>query len=63
MVNIALTIMSLFMLAHGWAHGVELSGMNHSFIIGLLMMSATVVGLFSLTGIAVKSRLTTLSDA
>jgi len=61
-VNIALVTMSVFMVAHGWAHGVEMAGMNSRFIFGFLMMSAAVVCLFSLTGIAVKSRLTAVGD-
>jgi hydrogenase/urease accessory protein HupE len=62
-VNIALVIMSLFMVAHGWAHGVELAGMNFSFIFGLLVMSTTVVCMFSVIGTAIESRLTVVSDA
>jgi len=62
-VKLAVVTMGLFMVAHGWAHGIELAGMNNSFIFGFLMMSATVVCLFSVIGITVKSRLTAVCDA
>lgn len=52
----AMIIMSLFMIAHGWAHGVEMGDMDKSFILGFLLTSATVMGLFSLLGAALKSR-------
>ncbi|MGB5519082.1 MAG: HupE/UreJ family protein, partial [Gammaproteobacteria bacterium] len=62
-VKIALAAMSLFMVAHGWVHGIELDGMNLSFIFGLLIVSAMVMSVFSVIGIAIESRLTALSDA
>ncbi len=52
----AMIIMSLFMIAHGWAHGVEMGGMDKSFVLGFLLTSAAVMGLFSLLGAALKSR-------
>ncbi len=56
-VNLVVTTMSLFMIAHGWVHGVELADMNSSFIFGLLMASGTVLCVFSIIGRIVKSDL------
>jgi urease accessory protein len=62
-VRIALATMCLFMGAHGWAHGHEPAAMNLGFMFGWLVMSATVMCVLSVIGIAVESKLTALSDA
>ncbi len=46
--NLAIATMGLFMLAHGWAHGTEASGMTGSFVIGFLVTSAFILGLCAL---------------
>ncbi len=56
--KIAIAIMGLFMIAHGWAHGVEMAGMDKSFILGFLLTSAAVMGLPSVFVMGLKSRLT-----
>jgi len=47
-INLAVVIMSLFMVAHGWAHAVNMAGMNKYFILGFLLTSAIIMGLSSL---------------
>ena len=55
--NLAVATMSLFMIAHGWAHGVELAGMNSSFLFGVVTASGVVLCLFSLTARIFRSEL------
>jgi urease accessory protein len=62
-VNLAVTTMSLFMITHGWMHGVELADMNSSFIFGLMTASAAVLCLFSRIGRTVKSGLAAAKHA
>jgi len=47
-VSIAFFSMGLFMVFHGWVHGLELAAMHSSFIFGLFLSSALVMGLSSL---------------
>ena len=47
-VNLAFVSMGWLLFAHGWYHAVELAAMDTGFVIGLLMMSAAIVFLFSL---------------
>ena len=62
-VNLVVLTISLLMFAHGWSHGVELAGMSTGFVVGLLMMSAVVLSLFSLIGGAVMSGSSAVSHA
>ncbi len=55
--KIATTVMGMFMVAHGWAHGVEMTGMNTSFIVGFLLSSAMIIGLSSLLGSTLSSHM------
>ncbi len=41
----AIAVMSLFMVAHGWAHGVEVQGGTAAFVSGFLLMSSVTLGL------------------
>jgi len=41
----AVTVMGLLMVAHGWAHGVEVSGMAQGFVPGFLLTSSVIMGL------------------
>ena len=50
--TLSITLMSLFMTAHGWIHGIEISANNHgvnhllgdsSFMFGLLLSCITIV--------------------
>lgn len=43
--NMAVTAMGLFMVAHGWAHGVEVNGATLTFISGFLLTSSLILGL------------------
>ncbi len=52
----AITFMGLFMVAHGWAHGVEASGMTQGFVAGFLLTSALVMGLSSRVSYALSFR-------
>ncbi len=61
--KIAVIMMGLFMIAHGWAHGVAMGGMDTGFAIGFLLASAGVMGLSSLFGAALESRLTAAGHA
>ncbi len=47
------------LLAHAWAHGVEMAGTNSGFIFGILLISALLIGLFSLLGTALYARVRT----
>jgi len=55
------------LLAHAWAHGVEMAGTSTGFIFGILLISAIFIGLFSLLGRAlyarIRSRTTTANHA
>jgi len=55
--KIATTTAAMFMVAHGWSHGAEISSMNLSFIFGLLLTSVILMSLFSLFFITVSSRI------
>jgi urease accessory protein len=61
--KLAVTSMSWLMFAHGWRHAVELAAMNAEFVVGLLLISAAVVFLFSLFVSSVIFRSTTASHA
>ncbi len=56
-VNIAAIIISLFMIVHGWAHGVEMSAMDNRFIFGFLLSSMVVMSFSSLIGASLSSKL------
>ena len=60
-VNLAVITMSLFMIAHGWMHGLELADMNSSYIFGILTASGAVLCLFSRIGRTVKPDLAAAS--
>lgn len=62
-VKSGVAVMSLFMVAHGWAHGVEMSGMVQGFIPGFLLTSATVTGLSALVSATVRARFSAASAA
>ena len=49
-VKFAIIAMGLFLIAHGWAHGVALADMNQAFFLGLLIMSTAIMFLFSVIG-------------
>ncbi len=44
------------LLAHLWAHGVEMAGTNTGFIFGILLITAILIGLFSLFSKALYAR-------
>jgi len=51
--KLAIVIMSGFMVAHGWAHGLEMSALNSSFemfgfIAGFMLTSIMIMALYSL---------------
>ena len=46
--QLAVTVMGLFMVAHGWAHGVEVQGGTLAFVSGFLLMSSVIPGLCAL---------------
>lgn len=62
-VKVAFATISLFMVSHGWMHGIELAGMHNSFVFGLLLASAVVLSLSGLLGSIIKSKRITLSHA
>ncbi|HHJ13390.1 MAG TPA: hypothetical protein ENJ79_03310 [Gammaproteobacteria bacterium] len=43
-VRLAVAVTGLFMLAHGWAHGVEVQGNTLAFFIGFLLTSTVIAG-------------------
>jgi len=42
--KLAVTVIGLFMVAHGWAHGVEVHGLTQAFVSGFLLSSLFVAG-------------------
>ena len=61
--QVAGAVVGVFMVAHGWAHGVEMTGMNAAFIFGFLLTSAIIMGLSCLFGVALYSRKKTRTAA
>jgi len=61
--QVACAVVGVFMVAHGWAHGVEMTGMNAAFVFGFLLTSATTMGLSCLFGIALFSCVKTRTTA
>jgi len=59
----ATMVMGIFMLAHGWAHGVEMANMNMAFIAGFLWTSAITMAASSLLGAALHSRIQARTSA
>jgi len=55
----ATTVAGIFMLAHGWAHGIEMADINTAFIFGFLLTSAMIMGLSGLLSTALYSRMKT----
>jgi len=53
--NIIAMILGLFMLAHGWAHGVEMSMINSSFLFGFLLSSMLAISFSIFIGMRLRS--------
>ncbi len=45
------------LLAHAWVHCVEIASTGTGFIIGILLVAALLIGLFSLLGSAHSARI------
>jgi len=55
--KLTVLLVSLFMLTHGWAHGVvEMGAISLSFILGFLLTSAVVISMASLFAVALRSK-------
>ncbi len=54
--KLTVLLVSLFMLTHGWAHGVGMGTISLSFILGFLLTSAAVISMASLFAVALKSK-------
>ncbi len=48
--KMAVTVAGLFMIAHGWAHGVEIQGAAQGFMAGFLLTSVMVAGVSTWLG-------------
>ncbi len=62
-VKSGVAVMGLFMVAHGWAHGVEMGAMAQGFIPGFLLTSAAVMGLSAVVSATVRTRFSATTAA
>jgi len=53
--KLTVLLVSLFMMTHGWAHGVEMKEISLSFILGFLFTSTVIISMTSLLIAVLKS--------